>query len=473
MTSSLEELKTLVKKYTLEQEHEVCVRTDKSFRTLFCVQWVFGILVALTLSPQAWSGPQSQIHIHLWNAILLGGAIAGLPILLATFRAGTKLSRYTIACCQMLFGGLLIHLMGGRIEAHFYVFGSLAFLSTYRQWQILIPATLIVALDHVVRGIYWPLSVYGTATGAEWRWLEHAGWVIFEDIFLIISIVQGKSDMWKIAKTRANLEVHNSYIEELVQVKADELKNEQAVSLNSARMAALGEIAGGIAHEVNTPLGAILLSSQTLKSQLESGEIDRAHSIDLTDNIEKTVNRISKIIRALRAFTRGANNDPFLDTSIVSIIENALALSAEKLRARSIDVRFDRPEGSELTVQCRESQIGQVLINLINNARDAIEHLEEKWVAIQIEERPKEIAVLFSDSGPGIPPEIEEKIFKPFFTTKEVGKGTGLGLSISKEIIESHGGALKLVRSKRNTTFEIILPKLQANQAFDPFEEAA
>ena len=87
----------------------------------------------------------------------------------------------------MLMGALLIHLTGGRIETHFHVFGSLAFLAFYRDWRVLVPATVVVALDHMLRGIFWPQSVYGVLVASQWRWLEHAAWVIFEDVFLVVA----------------------------------------------------------------------------------------------------------------------------------------------------------------------------------------------------------------------------------------------------------------------------------------------
>ena len=87
----------------------------------------------------------------------------------------------------MLMGALLIHLTGGRIETHFHVFGSLAFLAFYRDWRVLIPATIVVALDHMLRGFFWPQSVYGVLVASQWRWLEHAAWVVFEDVFLVVS----------------------------------------------------------------------------------------------------------------------------------------------------------------------------------------------------------------------------------------------------------------------------------------------
>src|SRR5947209_7317320 len=150
-------------------------------------QWLGGIIIALSVSPRTWAGQTSTIHPHVLAAIFLGGAIATFPVALALLRPGAAVTRYTISIAQMLFSSLLIHLTGGRIETHFHVFGSLAFLAFYRDWKVLIPATIVVALDHFLRGIFWPYSVYGVLTATPWRSLEHAGWVVFEDIFLIAS----------------------------------------------------------------------------------------------------------------------------------------------------------------------------------------------------------------------------------------------------------------------------------------------
>ena len=127
-------------------------------------------------------------------------------MLLAIFRPGDALTRYTIAVAQMLMGALLIHLTGGRIETHFHVFGSLAFLAFYRDWRVLVPATIVVAADHLLRGIFWPQSVYGVLVASQWRWVEHAAWVVFEDVILVMSCIRGTQELQQIAKHTAGLE---------------------------------------------------------------------------------------------------------------------------------------------------------------------------------------------------------------------------------------------------------------------------
>ena len=127
--------------------------------------------------------------------------------MLAWFQPGRVLTRHLIAVTQMLIGTLMIHLTGGRIETHFYVFGSLAFLAFYRDWKVLVSASVVVAADHVIRGFFWPQSVYGVFLIEPWRWVEHAGWVAFEDVFLIWSCCRSIGEMWAIAERQAALEI--------------------------------------------------------------------------------------------------------------------------------------------------------------------------------------------------------------------------------------------------------------------------
>src|SRR6185436_2584341 len=160
----------------LEHQQEIYCRTDRVFGHLMWIQWLAGIAFALIVAPRTWVGSTSQIHLHVWAAVVLGGAITLPPAVLAFLRPGKTSTRYVIASAQMLMSALLIHVTGGRIETHFHVFGSLAFLAFYRDWGVLVPATVIVALDHMLRGLFWPQSVYGVRVASEWRFLEHAAW---------------------------------------------------------------------------------------------------------------------------------------------------------------------------------------------------------------------------------------------------------------------------------------------------------
>ena len=180
--------------------------TDRLFAVLMAGQWAFAILVALTFSPYAWEGKVKTVHAHVWTALLLGGALSSLPIALALLRPGWVVTRHVIAVAQMLWSALLIHLTGGRIETHFHVFGSLGFLAAYRDWPVLLTATLVVAADHLVRGLLWPESVYGIVNPEWWRFLEHAFWVVFAVSFLVVLCLRSLRDMRAMAGRGAELE---------------------------------------------------------------------------------------------------------------------------------------------------------------------------------------------------------------------------------------------------------------------------
>src|ERR1044071_5076134 len=136
-------------------QQRIVVSTDRMFAVLMTVQWLFGIALSLWLSPRAWAGANSSVHLHVWAAVVLGGVISALPILLAVLYPGRLGTRMAMAGGQTLASALLIRLTGGRIETHFHVFGSLAFLAFYRDWRVLVPATIVVAVAHLLRGVFF------------------------------------------------------------------------------------------------------------------------------------------------------------------------------------------------------------------------------------------------------------------------------------------------------------------------------
>ena len=205
-----------------ERERQIAARTDRIFAVLMLLQWAGLVLWALLATPRTWSGATSAVHPHVWMALLMGGATASLPVLLAGTIPGAVLTRHVIALAQVILSSLLIHISGGRIETHFHIFGSLAFLAAYRDWRVLIPPTLFVAADHLIRGVWWPDSVFGIAVSDHWRWVEHAAWVLFEDAFLLVIIRQSRVEMFEVAMRTAELERSHAEIRD----QAERLENE-------------------------------------------------------------------------------------------------------------------------------------------------------------------------------------------------------------------------------------------------------
>jgi len=177
--------------------------------------------------------------------------------------------------------------------------------------------------------------------------------------------------------------------------------------------------------------------------------------------IESTAHRIEKIVKGLKHFSRNDLTDPFELVSASSVIDSSLELCNEKLKNNSIELRMNL--NSNLMIQCRPIQISQIILNLLMNANDSIEFIDEKWISIDLSELNDKVKISITDSGKGIPPEIVEKMMQPFFTTKGVGKGTGLGLSISLGIAESHHGKLYYDSDSKNTKFVLELPSPNSN----------
>jgi PAS domain S-box-containing protein len=237
------------------------------------------------------------------------------------------------------------------------------------------------------------------------------------------------------------------------------LESQKSQMLATAKMSSLGEMAAGIAHEVNNPLTIINLLATQLRERVRQGTpVSTDEMIDRLTRIEKTTERIARIVNGLRTFSRDGTADPIQTTKLETIITDTLNLCTERFKGHSVHLSIGEiPE--DLTIECKPIQISQVLLNLLNNAFDAVSTLEDRSVHVEIIDRDNRILIQVTDSGHGIQSEVANRLFQPFFTTKEAGKGTGLGLSISRGIIEDHAGTLSIDTTKKNTCFVIDIPK--------------
>lgn len=211
-----------------DSEQQLRKKNDRMFTVVMILQWLGGLAAALWISPRTWAGSTSYIHIHVWAAALLGGLIVAFPITLALVHPGQTLTRHAIAIAQMLEASLLIHLTGGRIESHFQIFGLLAILALYLDWRVMATATCVVASEHLIRGWLWPESVYGILTPSFWRWAEHAGWILFEDTFLLTAIARTRQEMFSMAQRSAQVESAKSSIERKIGERTSQLTAEIA-----------------------------------------------------------------------------------------------------------------------------------------------------------------------------------------------------------------------------------------------------
>ncbi|HSI62648.1 MAG TPA: ATP-binding protein [Candidatus Saccharimonadia bacterium] len=449
------------------EQNDVHKRTDRMFANLLIMQWVGGILAALWISPRTWAGSASETHIHVWTAIFLGAAISSFPIFLAWKRPGHWFTRQTIAVAQTLTSALLIHLTGGRIETHFHVFGSLAFLAFYRDWRVLATATVVVAADHLVRGVFWPQSVFGVLSASNWRWLEHAAWVLFEDTFLLISIRHSLNDLYDAAVRRAKLESLHAETERRVKERTSELLAAHRQLLESSRRAGMAEVATNVLHNVGNVLNSVNVSAETLAGkvrQFKAGNFKKAAGLlrenagnlpdflcndprgrelpgymvtlaenlaepqtailEEIDSLRKNIQHIKEIVTMQQGFARSSSM--LESVSPIELMEHAIRINTAGLARH--DVHVIRQYDDVPEIETDRHQVLQILVNLLSNAKHALKDAPgEKQVLLSITANGNgDVKFCVADNGCGIAPENLHRIFEHGFTTKAEGHGFGL-----------------------------------------------
>lgn len=466
---------------------------------LLAIQWVAGIAAALWISPQTWIGAASQPHVHVWAAVFLGGAISGFPIWLALRHPGRVLTRHVIATAQMLTSALLIHLSGGRIETHFHVFGSLAFLAFYRDWRVLVTATVVVAADHLVRGLFWPQSIFGVLAASSWRWLEHAGWVLFEDVFLMISIRRMLQEMFEISLRRASLEDSNAEIERQVTDRTAELRTTQAQLLETSRLAGMTEVATSVLHNVGNVLNSVSVSAEIATAKVRdfrignlknAAELLQQHETDLPafltidprgkalpdyllklalhlaepqqlilqemDVLRKNIDHIKEIVAMQQRFARGSGVVEAL--AVEDMLEDAIHINTAGFSRH--EVQLVRDISPVPMVKTDRHKVLQILVNLLSNAKYALDDSagDKRLTVCVAQDGAEAVKIEVRDTGVGIEPENLSRIFQHGFTTKKDGHGFGLhsGALAAKEL----GGTLDAYSDGpgRGAVFTLKLP---------------
>lgn len=235
------------------------------------------------------------------------------------------------------------------------------------------------------------------------------------------------------------------------------LAEEQEKLIHSSRLASLGEMAGGMAHEINNPLAILLLGLDTIQDPPPGQDPVTFRAAKLA-TMKRAVQRITKIVKGLKNFAQQGEALPFEPISVKTIIDETLEFFLGRMQKMQVSYRIEGAIESKVTV--RSLQISQVLLNLMSNAMDAMsEQAEDKWILIQVSAQPNEVWIDVSDSGPGLHPKVRDRLFQPFVTSKDPGQGMGLGLSISKGIMKEHKGDLVFLTGQPHTTFRIIVPQ--------------
>ena len=247
-------------------------------------------------------------------------------------------------------------------------------------------------------------------------------------------------------------------------VKLEQKLNlERAKNIHSSKLLSLGEMAAGIAHEINNPLAIIdghnrLMLKKSKRQALQSIDLQ-----EIANTVFKNVKRISSIIGVLRRFSRDDSGSELGVEKVGDIVDDSMALCRSRIESHGIKLEC-YVEDPGLEVQTSGTQISQVIVNLLNNATHAVSKLEQPWIKLEISCKEEKIFFSVTDSGKGIPPENRDRLFEPFFTTKPAGEGTGLGLSICKSIATEHLGDLFIDKDCPHTRFVLVLPPLEREQ---------
>ncbi|MFO0896027.1 MAG: ATP-binding protein [Pirellulales bacterium] len=461
----------------LAQERQSATTTDRMFAWLLAGEWLAAVGMAVWVTPIAWRGHSPEVHPHVWATLLLGGGVClGLLGLMRRY-PGQRRTRLAIAVYQMLFSALFIHLTEGRIETHFHVFGSLAFLAFYRDPSVLLLASAVVAVDHLVRGLYFPQSVFGVVSASPWRTAEHVGWVVFENFFLLLYCRASVRDARTMALQQAELEISHAAVErtvaertaqiaayaqeiesahETLEAQSEELAcqaaslEHQNLELTAAREAAdesnrfKSEFLANMSHEIRTPMTAILGYTDVLIED----NWGRQATQDALGILKRNGEHLLELINDILDLSKIEAGKLVLEPATCSprqIMEDVAKLMQSKAEQKALALRLEIDPALPACIVTDPLRLRQILLNLVGNAIKFTEHgeicLVAAWAPIA---GAGELTFEVRDTGMGIEPAQLEHLFQPFrqadaSTTRRFG-GTGLGLAICRRLARRLGG---------------------------------
>ena len=238
---------------------------------------------------------------------------------------------------------------------------------------------------------------------------------------------------------------------------AMDLESKRYQVLQASKMTALGEMASGVAHEINNPLAVVHGYSSRLLSWVEKGKVDQGKLKEILGRIYRTSAKIAGIVKGLQSFARDASGDEIAQVYVKDIVDEILTFVSQRFNDSQISLEVDVKD-KNLQIDCRETEISQVLLSVVNNAYDAARKASVRWVKLEAYQKQGMVEIAITDSGEGVPYNVKQRLFDPFFTTKEVGQGMGLSLSIALGTARKYGGELFLDDTSRNTRFVFQIP---------------
>ncbi|ASJ70201.1 methyl-accepting chemotaxis protein [Granulosicoccus antarcticus] len=340
--------------YRLEQQKFHC-RIDKFFICLFCVQWPAAVLLALYMTPTTWAGSQSSVHLHVFIAVGLGGLLTLFPAWLARSRPGSPVTRHVIAASTMLFTAIFIHLSGGRDEGHFHFFMMMAFIALYFDWRVVLTGIVVGALDHVLRSVLFPMSIFGVLQTPWFQLLRHVGWVGFEGAVLfyacrLIDIDKRRAaSQLAISQSRAAENIRLLEQNELVNVEKA-AQQAQAAELAAEKRRVQKELLATAEDNVREEKQAAESLRLQVHSLLQSvnqavaGNLEATIEVKGDDSLGQIGQGLERLLQSLsHAFVEiGANTNTLAEAA------NELALTSRELNhdATETSVRVERVASS-------------------------------------------------------------------------------------------------------------------------------
>ncbi|NQY09499.1 MAG: hypothetical protein HRT71_08305 [Flavobacteriales bacterium] len=509
-------------KYFRNFKNIVAVKTDKLLVALLLFQWVFGLLLALAVLPESWLTKNYAEATYIWISIYIGAVIIGVPVYFGLKYSGEKITRNFLTTTIILCPILLIHLTGGGTATYFFLFGSMACLSFYKEWRVIILALAVVAIDYVLCLIFWPQSVLGLYAVAGLSWIDHTSVILLEAAFLIYVSIKSKHELFYKALSSAIIkdqlttikvkksdlyesnrtletasilfrkaqegqeEINARLTKRSVELRErnkeiEESRNEIKKHVERLKLADKykNEFLTNMSHELRTPLNSILILSQLLQKNNFKNLSDK--DIEFATVIEKSGKNLLLLIEDvldLAKIEAGKMKAKSAKLEIGNIVDY---LSAEyKDSFDKLGIMFDCSLYEEInfSLESDEKLLQRILKYLVSNALKftdiggevsvSISMLDNKEIKLLEDEKRgtplNVIMFIVQDSGVGIANEDLNIIFDEFIQldgtlTRKHG-GTGLGLTLAEKLSAILGGEI-LVSSEegKGSVFSLILPE--------------